>query len=98
MQARWLRWRSGPTPATQPSPTATARTATPTGTTGPTATTEPTAMVAAEAVPTCSLRPTPVYYSNCSAMRAAGAAPLQRGAPGYGSHLDRDGDGVASEQ
>lgn len=38
-----------------------------------------------------------VYYQNCSAARAAGAAPVRRGQPGYGSHLDRDGDGVACE-
>ncbi|MET7368040.1 excalibur calcium-binding domain-containing protein [Streptomyces sp. NPDC005566] len=37
------------------------------------------------------------YYANCSAVRAAGAAPIRRGDPGYGSHLDRDGDGVACE-
>ena len=38
-----------------------------------------------------------VYYRNCSAARAAGAAPLYRGQPGYSSKLDRDGDGVACE-
>lgn len=37
------------------------------------------------------------YYRNCTAARAAGAAPLYRGAPGYRSALDRDGDGVACE-
>ncbi|MEU5715610.1 excalibur calcium-binding domain-containing protein [Streptomyces sp. NPDC020403] len=37
------------------------------------------------------------YYANCTAVRAAGAAPIHRGDPGYGSHLDRDGDGVACE-
>lgn len=37
------------------------------------------------------------YYANCSAARAAGAAPVRRGDPGYGGHLDRDGDGVACE-
>jgi hypothetical protein len=37
------------------------------------------------------------YYRNCSAARAAGAAPLYTGDPGYGPHLDRDGDGVACE-
>lgn len=37
------------------------------------------------------------YYANCSAARAAGAAPVKRGDPGYGSHLDRDNDGVACE-
>lgn len=36
-------------------------------------------------------------YANCSAARAAGAAPVRRGDPGYGSHLDRDGDGVGCE-
>nr|WP_304608764.1 excalibur calcium-binding domain-containing protein [Glycomyces amatae] len=38
-----------------------------------------------------------VYYENCDAARAAGAAPVYAGHPGYGSHLDRDGDGVACE-
>ncbi|RSX53346.1 deoxyribonuclease [Bifidobacterium dolichotidis] len=38
-----------------------------------------------------------VYYKNCAAVRAAGKAPLYRGQPGYGPHLDRDGDGIACE-
>ena len=38
-----------------------------------------------------------VYYENCDAARDAGAAPVYRGDPGYGPHLDRDGDGVACE-
>jgi SH3-like domain-containing protein len=38
-----------------------------------------------------------VYYRNCSAARAAGAAPIHAGEPGYASHLDRDADGVACE-
>ncbi|MFN4292482.1 MAG: excalibur calcium-binding domain-containing protein [Permianibacter sp.] len=38
-----------------------------------------------------------VYYKNCSQARAAVAAPIRRGEPGYGSHLDRDGDGIACE-
>ncbi|MBY8881586.1 excalibur calcium-binding domain-containing protein [Streptomyces sp. PLK6-54] len=38
-----------------------------------------------------------VYYANCSEARAAGAAPLYAGQPGYSAHLDRDGDGVACE-
>lgn len=37
------------------------------------------------------------YYKNCTAVRAAGAAPIRRGDPGYDSHLDRDGDGVGCE-
>lgn len=38
-----------------------------------------------------------VYYKNCDAVRAAGAAPLYEGQPGYSRQLDRDGDGVACE-
>ncbi len=38
-----------------------------------------------------------VYYANCTAARAAGAAPVRRGEPGYASHLDRDNDGVGCE-
>jgi len=37
------------------------------------------------------------YYKNCAAARAAGAAPLYIGEPGYRSKLDADGDGVACE-
>jgi hypothetical protein len=38
-----------------------------------------------------------VYYKNCAAARDAGAAPVHKGDPGYGPHLDRDGDGVGCE-
>lgn len=38
-----------------------------------------------------------VYYPNCAAARAAGVAPIYRGQPGYGAHLDRDNDGKACE-
>lgn len=37
------------------------------------------------------------YFPNCAAARAAGAAPVRIGSPGYGRHLDRDGDGVGCE-
>ncbi|WP_325048574.1 excalibur calcium-binding domain-containing protein [Galactobacter valiniphilus] len=37
------------------------------------------------------------YYANCSAVRAAGAAPISVGEPGYSRKLDRDGDGIACE-
>ena len=37
------------------------------------------------------------YYKNCTAAREAGAAPVRAGDPGYGSHLDRDGDGIGCE-
>lgn len=38
-----------------------------------------------------------VYYKNCDAAQAAGAAPINRGEPGYRSALDRDNDGTACE-
>lgn len=38
-----------------------------------------------------------VYFPNCAAARSAGAAPVRIGSPGYGRHLDRDGDGVGCE-
>lgn len=37
------------------------------------------------------------YYPNCKKAKAAGAAPLFRGDPGYREELDRDGDGIACE-
>lgn len=39
----------------------------------------------------------PVYFENCDAARAAGAAPVRTGDPGYGRHLERDGDGSGCE-
>jgi len=36
-------------------------------------------------------------YRNCSEARAAGAAPVRRGEPGYGPHLDGDNDGIGCE-
>lgn len=41
--------------------------------------------------------PENVHYEDCDAARDAGAAPVYAGEPGYGPHLDRDGDGVACE-
>jgi hypothetical protein len=38
-----------------------------------------------------------VYYPNCTAVRAAGKAPLYSGQPGYRYQLDRDNDGIACE-
>lgn len=40
---------------------------------------------------------TGAYYENCTAVRAAGAAPIYRGTPGYAPHLDRDRDGIGCE-
>ena len=36
-------------------------------------------------------------FPNCAAARAAGAAPVYIGQPGYGPHLDRDRDGIGCE-
>ena len=33
----------------------------------------------------------PGVFANCAEARAAGAAPVRRGDPGYGPHLGRDG-------
>ncbi|MGW1743969.1 excalibur calcium-binding domain-containing protein, partial [Nocardia sp. NPDC001965] len=41
--------------------------------------------------------PSGVYYKNCDAARAAGAAPIYAGEPGYRLDLDRNKDGVACE-
>ncbi|WNV74750.1 DUF1524 domain-containing protein [Geodermatophilus sp. DSM 44513] len=45
-------------------------------------------------------RPAPsaaTSYADCAAVRAAGAAPLRRGEPGWRDAFDGDGDGVACE-
>ncbi|HEY0414192.1 MAG TPA: excalibur calcium-binding domain-containing protein [Allosphingosinicella sp.] len=38
-----------------------------------------------------------VYYPGCNQARAAGAAPIHRGQPGYRAGMDGDGDGIACE-
>src|SRR5579871_3521633 len=38
-----------------------------------------------------------IYYSNCAAARAAGAAPIYAGQPGYRPGLDADNNGIACE-
>lgn len=52
-----------------------------------------------EPAPPVEAEPAPVnvYYANCTEARAAGAAPILVGEPGYRSALDRDNDGVACE-
>lgn len=39
-----------------------------------------------------------VYYKNCDAARAAGAAPIKSGEPGYRPELDRDKNGTACDK
>ena len=38
------------------------------------------------------------FYANCKEAKAAGAAPLYRGDPGYREDLDGDKDGTACEK
>ncbi|MDN5703049.1 MAG: excalibur calcium-binding domain-containing protein, partial [Micrococcales bacterium] len=57
----------------------------------------------AESAPQPAQEPAPApaapggAFANCSEARAAGAAPLHRGMPGYAPRMDGDGDGVACE-
>lgn len=84
-----------PVPTTTTSSTTTTSTSTTTTTTTTAPPPPPPPTTAAPAPPP---PPAPsTQYSNCTEARAAGAAPLYRGDPGYGSHLDRDDDGVACE-
>ncbi len=58
------------------------------------------AVHAAPSTTTTSPAPTTgasVYYPNCKAACADGAAPIRRGRPGYRSGLDRDGGCIACE-
>ncbi|MFJ7127477.1 excalibur calcium-binding domain-containing protein [Streptomyces sp. NPDC098101] len=76
-----------PTPKPTPPPAPKPRPTTQPPTTAPEPEPEPTRDTADENV----------YYANCAAVRAANAAPIHRGDPGYSSRLDRDGDGVGCE-
>ena len=61
------------------------------------------ALTTALAVPALANQPSPTasatqpFYRNCDEARAAGAAPIRRGEPGYRPALDRDNDGVACD-
>jgi hypothetical protein len=41
--------------------------------------------------------PPAVYYANCDAVRAAGAAPIRPGDPGWQQKFDRDRDGIGCD-
>jgi excalibur calcium-binding domain-containing protein len=83
------------TTAKPATPTTTAKAVTSTTAKPTTTTTRPATTTTTEA-PTATT--TAVYYANCDAARAAGAAPIYRGQPGYRSGLDRDGDGIACDK
>lgn len=54
--------------------------------------------LAAPAAPVVPAVPAAVYYANCTAAKAAGAAPMRAGSPGYRLELDRDRDGIACDK
>lgn len=54
-------------------------------------------VVAPEPAPAPAPAPVEVSYANCDAVRAAGAAPLYAGQPGYSTKLDRDKDGIGCD-
>lgn len=58
----------------------------------------PAVPAAPRAVPVAPAAPAAAPFANCTAARAAGAAPVYRGTPGYGKHLDRDGDGIGCDK
>lgn len=62
---------------------------------------EAPALTGGNDVPDEDVNPAPTQdaepFENCAAAREAGAAPLHKGEPGYGAHMDGDGDGVACE-
>lgn len=93
--ARVLTECGGGAPAAAPAPTTTTRQA-PAPAPAPSPAPAPApAPVPAPAEPAPA--PAEVYYKNCAAARAAGAAPLYVGEPGYRPKMDGDGDGVACE-
>jgi hypothetical protein len=52
----------------------------------------------APVAPAVPAAPAAAPFANCTAARAAGAAPVYRGTPGYGTHLDRDADGIGCDK
>lgn len=72
----------------------------------PTTTATTVAPATTAPVPTTTWAPPPAEppagapaggFANCAAARAAGAAPVHIGGPGYAPRLDGDGDGVGCE-
>ena len=61
------------------------------------ATPRPQIDISAHTAPPAPAAQPDVYYKNCDAARAAGAAPVHRGDPGYRAGLDRDNDGIGCE-
>ncbi len=92
-------------PATTTAPTTAASSTTQLPTTAPATTPATTTAAPTASQPPTTAAPTTatpataraVSYANCSEVRAAGAAPIRRGDPGFRDKFDRDGDGVGCE-
>ncbi|GGS29163.1 excalibur calcium-binding domain-containing protein [Actinokineospora fastidiosa] len=86
------------TTTNQPTPTTTDPVPSPSPSPEPSPKPKPNPQPEPEPVPEPEPEPDPgVYYANCAAARAAGAAPLYAGQPGYRPALDRDNDGIACD-
>jgi micrococcal nuclease len=57
----------------------------------------PIAVVPVAVVPVAEPAPVSAHYQNCTEVRAAGAAPIYPGDPGWQSKFDRDNDGVGCQ-
>ena len=88
---------AAPATTTTPPTTAAPTTTTPTAAPPPTTAAPAPAPAVPQTAPPAPAPAPAVYYENCDAARAAGAAPVHRGDPGYGPHLDRDDDGTGCE-
>jgi len=89
---------AGPGPTTTTAPVASAAPPGPPAAAVTTPPPPPPPVATPEPAPATTEAPPPAYYANCAAAKAAGAAPLHRGDPGYRAALDRDGDGTACEK
>lgn len=63
----------------------------------PSQTADPAPVATQAPAPASAPVATNTYYKNCTEARNEGAAPVYKDDPGYGRHLDRDGDGIGCE-
>jgi len=86
-----------PTPSPEVTPSPTAAVPVVTSRPAPTPKPAPARTRKPQPAPPRTTAPASVYYANCDAVRAAGAAPIHEGEPGYSTSLDRDRDGIACD-
>ncbi|GAA4663097.1 GmrSD restriction endonuclease domain-containing protein [Arthrobacter cryoconiti] len=92
--ARVLTLCSGAQTSTTPPPPAPAPAPAPAPQPAPAPVPAPAVAPIAPAPPAIGPQP---FYKNCSAVRAAGKAPIHKGDPGFLSKFDGDGDGIGCE-